>query len=94
MRLTERHRQIIHEHGPLRPSEVARLRAELDALKVRSAEIEQALDIVPKWEPDIRVEAGETYADGGSNWKVVQGHTTANHWRPGLPGLDALWQPA
>lgn len=79
---------------PQQPPEVAALQAELAALKARSAEIEAALNIVPPWQPDIAVKANEVYSHAGSNWRVVQDHTTASHWEPGSPGLDALYAPA
>lgn len=70
------------------------LRAELAALKARSAEIESALNIVPAWQPGVEVKTGEVYSHGGSNWRVVQDHTTASHWEPGSAGLDALYAEA
>lgn len=91
---SEKHRQVLREHGPLKPSEVDRLKTELAALKARSAEIESALNIVPPWRPDIDVKADEVYSHNGSNWRVVQDHTTAAQWEPGSPGLESLYVEA
>ena len=88
----EKHRQVIAEHGELRPSEVARLKTELAALKARSAEIESALNIVPPWQPGIDVKTDEVYSHNGANWRIVQDHTTAAHWEPGSPGLESLYE--
>lgn len=90
MRPTDRHRQIIRERGPLRPSEVQRLREELEGLKARSAEIEAALDIVPKWRPGITVEAGQRYRHDDNVWVVIQPHTTQADWPP--PDVPALFE--
>lgn len=73
------------------PQNRSRLVAELAALKARSAEIEQALNIVPPWRPDIDVKADEVYRHNGTNWRVVQDHTTATHWEPGSHGLESLY---
>lgn len=70
------------------------LRAELDAIKQRAAEIEAKLDIIPDWQPGIDVKADEVYQHDGANWRVVQDHTTQANWTPGSDGLDALYQPA
>ena len=88
----EKHQQNIAERGELRPSEVARLRAELDGLKARSAEIESKLDIVPAWKPGIRVEVDERYSYQGVTYTVVQAHTTQVGWEP--PAVPALFAPA
>lgn len=91
MRPIDRHRQIIRERGPLRHSEVQRVRDELEGLKARSAEIEAALDIVPQWRPGITVEPDERYSHQGTVYVVVQGHTTQQDWPP--PAVPALFQP-
>lgn len=89
--ISERHRQVVGASGRLRASKVARLEAELDAIRARAAEIEQKLDIVPAWQPGETVAPGDRREHDGTVYTAVQGHTTQADWHP--PAVPAPWQP-
>jgi hypothetical protein len=61
-------------------------------------EDEPALDEEPgepvsytPWAPGLAVVTGQLLSHVGRIWRVVQSHTTAAHWVPGSPGLEALY---
>lgn len=44
------------------------------------------------WVPNKLYKTGELVTYKGGTYRCVQGHTSANHWAPNLPGLASLWQ--
>ena len=48
-------------------------------------------DGVPQWGPGIDVTAGDLLEYQGTVYRILQAHTTADHWRP--DSLPALYTP-
>ena len=53
-------------------------------------EPEEPIEYTP-WAPGLAVTTGQLLTHVGRIWRVVQDHTTAAHWVPGSPGLEALY---
>lgn len=61
-----------------------------DPALVSDGEDEEPVTATP-WQPDMAVTAGQLLSHDGRIYRVVQDHTTAAHWVPGSPGLEALY---
>ncbi|WP_058120537.1 hypothetical protein [Actinobaculum massiliense] len=47
----------------------------------------------PRWQAGIYATANQIYECDGKLYKVRLAHWTMDAWKPGLPGLDAIWTP-